>query len=265
MSSSGSGSRGAGSQNTRQPPKLRKNKNKQFKEHEDGTITKFVGGQNIEKRFTQNAPIVSGMTLLNGTTSMIVEKTEAIGTVDLVTAFTLSAKKIHCGSDGFPWLASISKSFVEFQILELEFTYVPTVPTNTAGAMMLAFVGDYQDANPANQSDFLQSEQAILGPVYSGTEGGRALQKFGFPAGDVVGFSVPKYTYCVGVSKTPITYRICTQATFDALDAKEQNLYSPGKLIWATSGGTAVNTTVGQLFARYRIRLLGSVKADKQV
>lgn len=226
----------------------------------------LVGGQNVEKRFQQNIPNVTGMTMLNGTSSMVVEKTEALADVTTTgTAYAIKDQKFHVGSDGIPWLASISKSFVEYQILELEFTYVPTVPTTTAGSFMMAFTGDYQDTDPADQPEFLQSEQAVLSPVYSGTEGGRALQKFGFPMGDVVGFSVPKYTYCVGTSTTPQTYRIVNNATFTGFGNGDKNKYSPGKLIYATKGveggSTGTPKSVGQLFVRYRIRLLGSVKA----
>jgi len=227
--------------------------------------TTVVGGQSVEPRFKQSIPSITGMTMLNGTSSMIVEKTEALSDVKATgVAYEVKEQAFHVGSDLTPWLQSIGRSFVEYQILNLEFTYVPTVPTTTAGSFMMAFTGDYIDVNPADQPAFLQSEQALLGPVYSGTEGGRALQRFGFPNGDVVGFSVPKYTYCIGTTATPQTYRVVGNNTFTGYGTTDKNKYSCGKLIFATQGikdaTVALPVTVGQLFVRYKIRLLGSVK-----
>lgn len=228
-------------------------------------ITLEVGGQSVEKQFKQVPAMTTGMTMINGVQSMIVEKTEALATVSTtVSTYTVGDQKFYPGSSGLPWLASISSAFTEYQVLDLEFTYVPSVPTTQAGAFMMAFTGDYLDADPATQADFLQSEQALLAPVYAGSEGGRALQKFGFPPGNVVGFSVPKYTYCLGTTNQPITYRITSNNTFTGYGNTDKNLYSPGKLLFATNGvaGASVASpiTVGQLFVRYKLRLLGSVK-----
>lgn len=228
-------------------------------------LTRFVGGQNVEKRFSQNRAITSSMTTTNGVQSMIVEKTEALSVVQTSTdGYVAANQQFYPGSTGIPWLGTIAAAFTHYQILDCEFTYVPSVPTTQAGGFMMAFTGDYVDVAPATQEAFLQSEQAILAPVYAGTEGGRALQRFGFPSGDVVGFTVPKYTYNVGLTNTPETYRIVNSNTFNGLGSIDKNLYSPGKLIYALNGvkGAAAGTPIvcGQLFVRYKLRLLGSVR-----
>lgn len=225
----------------------------------------FVGGQRVNKRFKGQSAITSEMVMLNGVQTMVVEKTEALTTVVATAATYLGGEQnFYPSSTGIPWLSSISQSFTQYQILELEFTFVPNVPTTQAGSFMMAWTGDYQDTVPSSQAIFLQTEQALLAPVYAGTEGGRALQHFGFPKGDVVGFSVPKYTYTVGTSKQPNTYKILSNLTFSGLGNIDKNLYSPGRLLFGVNGvkdATALlPITVGQLFVRYKVRLLGSVR-----
>lgn len=230
----------------------------------------FVGGQRVNKRFQGQSAITSEMVMLNGVQTMIVEKTEALTTVSTsASTYTSGSQNFYPSSTGIPWLGSISKSFTQYQVLELEFTYVPNVPTTQAGSFMMAWTGDFGDTIPGDQAAFLQTEQALLAPVYAGTEGGRALQHLGFPKGDVVGFTVPKYTYSVGTSKQPNTYKIVSNATFTGLGSIDRNLYSPGRLLYAAngiSGATALAPIVcGQLFVRYKVRLLGSVRPDDNV
>lgn len=226
------------------------------------------GGQNAEIKYRNSPAMTSTVTMYNGVQTMVVEKTEAIQAVTAIgTSYKEAFINFYPQSPLVPWLASISKSFAQYQILELEFTYVPGVPTTQAGVFMVAFAGDYNDIVPTTQEGFLQSEQSLMAPVYAGTEGGRALQYIGFPPGDVVGFSVPKYTYSLGSTNTPETYRIVSSSTFNTtLANQERNFYSPGRLIYALNGvkdATPTTTlTVGQLFVRYKIRLLGSVKPE---
>lgn len=230
----------------------------------------FVGGQRVNKRFQGQSAITSEMVMLNGVQTMIVEKTEALTTVSVTNAtYNSGTQNFYPSSTGIPWLGSISRSFTQYQVLELEFTYVPNVPTTQAGSFMMAWTGDFGDVVPVDQAAFLQTEQALLAPVYAGTEGGRALQHLGFPKGDVVGFSVPKYTYSLGTSKQPNTYKIVRNDTFTGFGSADKNLYSPGRLLYASNGITGATTLApvvcGQLFVRYRLRLLGAVKPDDNV
>lgn len=226
----------------------------------------FVGGQNATVKFKQSPSITGTMTMVNGVQSMIVEKTEAIYTVSAVnTTYNVASAGFFPSNINLPWLAAISSAFVEYQVLGLEYTFVPSVPTTQAGSIMLAFTGDYQDTDPATQAAFLQTEQALLAPVYAGGAGGRALQRFGFPSGDIVGFSAPRYAYCLGTTSQPCTYRIANNATFTGYGNTDKNLYSPGKLLVGWNGVTGaiagMPILVGQVFVRYKVRLLGSVRA----
>jgi len=229
----------------------------------------FVGGQDATVKFVQSRALTNSMANINGVQTMVVEKTEAIDTINMsLASFVCASRPFFPQSSSLPWLSSISGAFTEYQVLELEYTYVPSVPTTQAGNVMFAFTGDYNDSLPTTQPEFLQTEQALLAPAYAGGAGGRALQRFGFPSGDVVGFSVPKYTYTLGTSTIPNTYRIVSSTTFTTANNVEKNTLSPGTLIYAANGIAQPATPgvlCGQIFVRYKVRLLGSVAAARNV
>lgn len=217
-----------------------------------------IGGQQIPVSKISGSP-QGVMGQENGTTSMVVVKTEPIFQVIGDTGFSVSGVDFYPQGAVLPWLSSISKSFVEYQVLDIEFTYVPYVPTTTTGSVSIAWTGDYADSDPATMLAMLASEQSMIAPVYAGSEGGQALQQFGIPKGNVVGFKVPRYTYCEG--GRPKTFRNLGETKFSAATVEMRNQYSPGRLLVAVSG-MASNATVGYVFVRYKIKLLGSVKAS---
>ncbi len=217
-----------------------------------------IGGQAVPVTKISGAP--SGIIKANsGTTNMVVVKTEPFYNVAGSTGFSVTGLDFFPQNAALPWLASISSSFVEYQILDLEFTYVPYVPTTTTGAVSLAWTGDYADTDPTDMTGMLSTEQSLIAPCYAGSEGGAALQYFGIPEGNVVGFKVPRYTYTQGGS--PKTYRNLGATKFAAATVEMRNMYSPGRLLVGTEGEPNTNS-VGRVFVRYKIKLMGSVKAS---
>lgn len=220
-------------------------------------IQRNIGGQQLPIARITGSP-QSVMSASGGTTSMVVVKTEAFYAVPGSVNFSVAGSDFYPQAVALPWLSGISKSFVEYKVLDLEFTYVPYVPTTTAGSVAVAWTGDYTDTDPTDMLQMLSSEQAIIAPVYAGSEGGQALQFFGIPKGNVVGFKVPRYTYTTG--NIPKTYRNLGSTKFGAATTEMRNQYSPGRLLIATSG-MASTATVGYVFVRYKIQLLGSVNS----
>lgn len=220
-------------------------------------VRRSIGGQDIPITRITGSP-QSVMSTNAGTTSMVVVKTEAVYAVAGSTGFSVIGIDFFPQSATLPWLSGISQSFVEYKVLDLEYTYVPYVPTTTTGSVAIAWTGDYTDTDPTNMLQMLSSEQAIIAPAYAGSEGGQALQQFGIPNGNVVGFKVPRYTYTTG--SIPKTYRNLGATKFGAATTEMRNQYSPGRLLVGTEGMTNTNA-VGYVFVRYKIQLLGSVNS----
>lgn len=55
----------------------------------------------------------------------------------------LLAYDINAGDkQSFPWLSSIARSFDKYRLTNLQFKYVPVVPTTTVGDIAMVFIGD---------------------------------------------------------------------------------------------------------------------------
>lgn len=232
-----------------------------------GTVS--VGGQAFTTSYLGTGK--GNMSTTSAGTSMVVEKTEPIMTVisaSTVNTFVTQAEWFYPMNINFNWLRNLANAFTSYEILQLEFTYVPAVPTTTAGAISLVFQGDLLDLNPANMGQMLCSEQSLYAPVYAGGEGGRYLQSFGSPSGNVIAFQLPKHLYA-DASGVPKRFKIATNTTFAAsyaTDVGKQALlnYTPGTLIVASEGITTASQTLGQVFVRYKLRLSGSIQISQQ-
>jgi len=197
----------------------------------------------------------------------VVERTEpALAVVASGTAgnFNLQQIKILPMGAGFRWLGNMANSFTSYQIQRMEVTYIPSVPTTATGAVSLSFQEDYRDNAPENIEDMLLSEQALYAPVYGGTDGGRYLQQFGSPDGNVVSFELPKHTFNIG-DGTRRSFKIITNANFESLvGGDEASLaatreFSPGRVWIGTKGAATASQNLGQIFIRYRIKLFGAI------
>jgi hypothetical protein len=163
----------------------------------------------------------------------------------------------------FAWLGNMANAFTSYQIHRMEFTYIPSVPTTSTGAISLSFQEDYRDDEPASIEAMLLSEQSLYSPVYGGTDGGRYLQQFGAPEGNVVSFEVPSHALKTGSDYR--SFKITKGVNFDALLAAANEAsyaatreYSPGR-VWIGTKGAAASQALGQIFCRYRVKLCGAI------
>lgn len=197
----------------------------------------------------------------------VIERTEPVlSVVGSGTAGNFGLQQIKVLPMGpFRWLGNMANAFTSYEIQRMEFTYIPAVPTTTSGSISLSFQEDYRDDQPGSISDQLLSEQSLLAPVYGGTEGGRYLQRFGAPEGNVVSFEVPKHAI-KGATGVPISFKIVKGSNFDAMvasgteaDLASTRQLSPGRVWIGTEGGTVNSQKFGQIFCRYRIKLHGAI------
>lgn len=247
---------------------LKNKKNKQKQKPTPPALT--IGGQTFSKA---NLGVGRG-NLSSGPlgTQMIVEKTEAWFTVKSSQTsglFRSQEAYFHAMASALNWLPNMANAFTSYEVLRLEFTYVPAVPTTTGGAVSLAFLEDARDDTPSSMAQMLATEQSLYAPVYAGGEGGTFLQRFGSPSGNVISFEIPRHAIC-GADGTPKRFKVTRPANLDlALSGGIAGIYSvanytPGKLVVSTEGITATDATMGQLFVRYKIRLSGSIAISNQ-
>lgn len=241
-------------------PRPTKSKKRSGKAMKDNLVE--IGGQR-NVLITNAPPIIRSVN--SGRTELIVEKTECFAT--LITTGAAGAANFqqfpfHSGSTDLNWLRNMANAFAEWQLLAAEFTYVPAVPTTQVGTIVMTLNGDYTDASPTLISEVQRYDGAVTGPVYAGTDGGLRVNSWGLNHPNTVGVVAQRYMFQFGNS--PRTYRVVSAATFNALATSDQNEYSPFKVVVATSGTGLSSQTVGSLFVRYRVRLLGSAPISLQ-
>lgn len=229
-----------------------------------------VGGQVYSKvkYGTGSGTMVSNV---QGTT-MTFEKTEAYQSVitsSTSNEYAAGSAIFHAMASGLNWLSNMANAFTTYELLKVEFTYVPAVPTTTGGAFSFAFLEDIRDDVPSTMTQLLATEQALYAPVYAGGEGGTFLQQFGAPSGNVISFQLPRHVIA-GADGTPKRFRVTKNATLVAAAAASDagayaaEAYTPGRLVWGTTGVASESATTGQIFVRYRIRLSGAIAIANQ-
>lgn len=248
--------------NSQKEPKIKKGKRTEFGYSKDQLS---IGGQN-----SATVRFGGGMGNYNFNSNgseFVIERTEPVlSVVGSATAGNFELQQIKVVPMGpFRWLGNMANAFTTYEIQRMEFTYIPSVPTTSTGTVSLSFQEDYRDDAPASISDQLLSEQSMLAPVYGGTEGGRYLQRFGSPEGNVVSFEVPSHAI-KNSNGVPISFKITKGANFDSLVASgteaafaSTRQLSPGRVWIGTEGGSAASQKFGQVFCRYRIKLYGAI------
>lgn len=224
-----------------------------------------VGGQQYAK-IPNLSSVVGGF---NGS-DLFVERTEALWTITAAaTAGNFKCEPLvqHVGQSNLLWLANMSNSYSEYEVHRVEYTYVPSVPTTTAGNVAFSFYSDVRDGTPSSLSQMLASEQSLMAPAYAGGDGGTYLQRFGAPSGNVVSFELPQHIikFSNGVPKR---FKVTSAAGADAIIGAANgssviNQYAWGELNIASSGAEA-NKVLGIVFVRYRIRLMGPLPIANQ-
>lgn len=113
--------------------------------------------------------------------AIIVEGQEYLGALKVPTAGSLLANQagavlqggeiyISPGEFGNTRMAAYATLYEKFRFTELEFEYVPAVPTTTPGSMIVAYDRDIEDLTPPPTTDgirmFCSFEGAQFGPVW---------------------------------------------------------------------------------------------------
>jgi len=222
-----------------------------------------VGGQRFAKL---TFAVTNSIVKAPDPTSLFLERTELFANViSSGTAGAFSALKF----DFYPmvgslqWLRNFANSYSQYEILRLEFTYVPQVPTTTAGSIAMAFYTDHLDSPPTSMAAILTTEQSLFAPCYAGGDGGSYLQRYGNPGGNVISFEVPKHAIAYA-DGTPKMFKIINEASYAAQSIATHQLYSPGELVIASQGAVGTNFQFGNVFVRYSIRLRGPMGITMQ-
>lgn len=221
-----------------------------------------IGGQR-NVLITNAPPLIRSLN--TGRTELIVEKTEchsSLITTGTAGATAFQTYPFHSGSTEMNWLRNMSNAFAEWQLLAAEFTYVPSVPTTQLGTIVMAVCADYSDATPSTIAELQRYDGAVTGPVYAGTDGGLRVNSWGINHPNTVGVVAHPYMFQFG--REPRTYRVLSDTKFNALSNEDKNEYSPFRVTVGTTGVGSGPTTVGSLFVRYRVKLLGSTPISLQ-
>lgn len=221
-----------------------------------------VGGQ-TSYTWQNNPPLLRSVG--SQRTEIILERTEALSTsvtTGVAGALNIQSYFVHPGSTEFSWLRNMSNAFAEWQLMKMEFTYVPSVPTTQIGSVAIALRPDYGDTFPGTLAEVQRYDGSVSGPVYAGTDGGLWVNQWGINYPNVVGLTVPDYMF--KFDKSHRTYRVVSDATFNGLSNADKNQYSPCAFVVATAGTATSSTAVGTIFARYKVRLFGATPITLQ-
>lgn len=153
-----------------------------------------------------------------------------------------------------PWIQGVASSWSKYRWRKLRWIYIPFCPTSTAGSVHMGLQYDNIDATPTTVAQMSALKAYTTGPVWSGYAGSPCLENpySNVPAGAIV--------LTVDVDKFEKNwYPFITQAQFTTqagISLASVNPYSPARLIFATTDGTATSTPCGRLYAQYDIELI---------
>lgn len=161
--------------------------------------------------------------------SIRVTHTEFVGTVvSTSTAFNGAAYSVQPGlTTLFPWLAPIANRYESYKMRSLRFRYTPSVPTTTAGLVMMVMDFDAADPSPSTAGELLNMNDNAQAPVWKDVS---------FLANLAAGDKMPSHYVRAGpVSSTDI------------------KTYDIGNFYIATEG--VVAGTIGLLYVDYTLEL----------
>nr|APA23085.1 coat protein [Southern cowpea mosaic virus] len=158
------------------------------------------------------------------------------------------------------WLRGVAQNWSKYAWVAIRYTYLPSCPTTTSGAIHMGFQYDMADTLPVSVNQLSNLKGYVTGPVWEGQSGlcfvnntkcsdtSRAITI----ALDTNEVSEKRYPF-----KTATDY-----TTAVGVNANIGNILVPARLVIAMEGGsskTAVNT--GRLYASYTIRLIEPIAA----
>ncbi|AAA46567.1 ORF [Southern cowpea mosaic virus] len=158
------------------------------------------------------------------------------------------------------WLRGVAQNWSKYAWVAIRYTYLPSCPTTTSGAIHMGFQYDMADTLPVSVNQLSNLKGYVTGPVWEGQSGLCFVNNTKCPdtsraitiALDTNEVSEKRYPF-----KTATDY-----ATAVGVNANIGNILVPARLVIAMEGGsskTAVNT--GRLYASYTIRLIEPIAA----
>lgn len=148
--------------NTRQPQKGSSN----GKFNRQLTIQDYMPPQAINMPMYRRTPKFNGRSEGN----IVISNTELLTTLTFPTGLTTNVRTVQPGiASMFPWASAIASNFEKYKIISLSFRYKPSVPTSTAGAIVMAFAVDPTtiNADVATIQEISQYPQYIDNSVFS--------------------------------------------------------------------------------------------------
>lgn len=182
-----------------------------------------------------------------------VENVEVNAGFSVSTTFAPSVIQCMPSTIG-PWLSGVAANWSKYRWRKLRWIYVPTCPTTTLGSIHIGLQYDNVDATPTSVAQMSALQSYTTGPAWSGYQAAALLSKPNAPCPpgslvvdvDVARFEKPWYSY---ISQTQF-------ATQNAVAISLANLFSPARLIFATTDGTATAVSCGRLYAQYMVELI---------
>lgn len=163
---------------------------------------------------------------------IIVSHTEYISDVLGSVAFTATQATVNPGLQGtFPWLASIAPNYESYKFESLEFEFRTTTNNQATGNVALLIDYDPADPAPLDKRAVLNSESSVDGPVWA--------------------LCIKHQSKKENLNKRS-TYLV-RQGSVNA--TASLTLYDVGNLFVCTQG-QASGAVIGELFCRYRVRLM---------
>jgi hypothetical protein len=208
--------------------------------------------QNMGKLVKARAPVSQSVTvkprpyIYKGGDTFTISHREFLGNV-VSSGSTFNIENFLTVQPGdpacFPWLAPLAGRFEQYRLKSLVAHYIPTVPSSTAGSVMLAFDKNAARSTPATKLQLLEYQDSSKSSVW--TENSL-----------VVKGPWPKlYTLLGNNYSTPFnpanSANNTTMAGFNNVDIKT---YAAG-VLWVASEGVSAGT-VGEVFLEYELELI---------
>lgn len=151
------------------------------------------------------------------------------------------------------WLGRVSSNYAKYRWIDLEFIYIPFVPTSQVGRVAFSFTYDATDATPSTAQGVEVADNSVITPIWGGAEGGLSLH------GPTVPGTVAAKPDMARVDK--LYYPVKTFANFAALPVSERNMYCPVYMLSYAAGGATAVTAAGTIYIKYTVELTDPILA----
>lgn len=120
---------------------------------------------------TMAAPVSYGIqSSISDKSAYTIARTETIAIVSGIPedpVWNPQRLDVNPGLGQFKWLAPIARNFELYKFVKLRFTWIPSVPTNFQGRLLLYFDYDAADSQPGDELEMANSSNCARGPLWS--------------------------------------------------------------------------------------------------